>query len=101
MYGEYAWGKIEEKAAAYRALPKRKVTEAQTRKAILDICEMGHLTLTDISKLLGRSPDPLRKKYLAPMVKEGLLELAFPHAPSHPKQGYFTAPERDAVESIL
>lgn len=87
------WSVLEARVAPYKAIPKRKTTEKQTRQAIMDVCSAGYLTLADISTLLGRSADSLRKNYLKPMVREGLLTLAFPQTPSHPKQGYCTSLE--------
>ena len=87
-FDEIAWPVIEGIAANFREIPKRKATEAETRDVIVRMCSWGYLTIADLSALLGRSPLPLRRNYLTPMVKEGILELAFPHTPSHPKQGY-------------
>ena len=87
-FDEIAWPIIESLAANFREIPKRKATEAETRDVIVRMCSWGYLTIADLSTLLGRSPLPLRRNYLTPMVKEGILELAFPHTPSHPKQGY-------------
>lgn len=57
----------------------------------------GFLTLSDISSLLDRKPESLRRDYLTPMVKDGLLTLAFPHAPTHSKQGYMTTTDSDVT----
>ncbi|HDZ8927278.1 TPA: putative DNA binding domain-containing protein [Aeromonas dhakensis] len=91
MYDKAIWARLESIASIYKAIPKRKVSPKDTREAIIRICDYGFLQLTDISKLLGRKPDPLRRDYLMPMVKEGYLVLAFPHTRSNPKQGYRTA----------
>jgi ATP-dependent DNA helicase RecG len=85
-----AWGLIVEEMERYKRIPKKDVTKEMTRKLISNICNFGFLTLTDISNLLGRKPASLRRDYLTPMIKDGVLYLAFPHAPTHPQQGYKT-----------
>lgn len=90
-----AWASMEAIGAKYREIPKGKVTKAQTRQTILQICQYGFVSLTDICNFLDRKPDPMRRDYLAPMVKEGMLELAFPKIPPHPQQGYMTVYDRE------
>jgi hypothetical protein len=45
-------------------------------------------TLIDLSALLNRKPDTLRKIYLNPLVAEEKLRLAYPTRRNHPKQAY-------------
>ncbi|MGL6404347.1 RNA-binding domain-containing protein [Aeromonas hydrophila] len=85
-----AWGLIAHEVEAYNLLPKSMITKEMTRELIAKICDFGFLTLADISKLLNRKPASLRRDYLTPMIKDGLLYLAFPHSPTHPQQGYRT-----------
>ncbi|WP_421187411.1 ATP-binding protein [Aeromonas enteropelogenes] len=87
-----AWGLIIAEVERYNLIPKREITKEMTRALISNICNFGFLTLTDISNLLGRKPASLRRDYLTPMIKDGVLYLAFPHAPTHPQQGYKTVP---------
>ncbi|MFQ2432748.1 RNA-binding domain-containing protein [Aeromonas caviae] len=87
-----AWGLIIDEVERYKRIPKKEITKEMTRALISNICNFGFLTLTDISNLLGRKPASLRRDYLTPMIKDGVLYLAFPHAPTHPQQGYKTAP---------
>lgn len=84
------WNAIKKIADQFNDIPKRKATPEQINNVICDICQYGFLTLSDISNLLNRKPDSLRRDYLTPMVKSGELTLAFPHAPTHSKQGYMT-----------
>lgn len=84
------WGLIIDDVEKYKKLPKSMITKEMTRELITKICGFAFLTLTDISNLLDRKPASLRRDYLTPMIKDGLLYLAFPHAPTHPQQGYKT-----------
>ena len=93
-FDEHAWANMDAIGSKYREIPKRKVTKEHTRQAILQICQYGFVSITDICSFIHRKPDPIRRDYLAPMVKEGLLLMAFPHIPSHPQQGYRTAPSK-------
>jgi hypothetical protein len=47
-----------------------------------------YLKLPQLSELLGRNTDTLRKSYLSRMLKEQKIELAYPTKPNHPEQGY-------------
>lgn len=86
----FAWGYILEAVEEYKNIPKRSLTKEQTKDVITRICNFGFLTLGDISYLLDRKPESLRRDYLTPMIRDGILSLAFPHAPTHPQQGYRT-----------
>lgn len=62
--------------------------KAQVRGAILSLCTGRFLSVRELAALLGRKDETLRGQYLAPLVKEGLLELRFPQSPTHRDQGY-------------
>ena len=55
---------------------------------IQGLCEGFFLTLPVMCQLLNRQPDPLRKTYLKPMTERNILTLAFPSAPTDPRQAY-------------
>jgi ATP-dependent DNA helicase RecG len=57
---------------------------------ILNLCAIKPLTLKELSELLNRQMDPLRKKYISRLLKEGKLELLYPEQVNHPKQAYMT-----------
>ena len=61
------------------------------RQAILDLCKVQPLSLAELAGLLGRAPASLQNHYLTPMLKEGMLQLMFPHHPNHPQQRYRAA----------
>lgn len=73
------------------AQKKRKLDKEKMRTIILSLCKEQYLTLNVLASLLERSPHALRQQYLAPMVKEKLVILAFPVTPTHEKQAYKSA----------
>lgn len=56
--------------------------------------ERGTRGLT-LAGLLGRNPESLRNRFLAPMVQERLLERRFPTNPNHEQQAYRAIPRED------
>ncbi|SFE57491.1 hypothetical protein [Nitrosomonas sp. Nm166] len=69
---------------------KGRLEQAEMKKIILTLCRQYYLTLPVLCQLLDRKPDPLRKRYLKPLVEHGELTLAFPTRPTHPMQAYTT-----------
>ena len=67
---------------------KGRLEQAEMKKIILTLCRQYYLTLPVLCQLLDRKPDPLRKRYLKPLVEHGKLALAFPTRPTHPMQAY-------------
>lgn len=76
-------------------LRKQKASPEENRRAILATCEGEYLTIPELAEILNRKPGTLRKLYLGKLVEEGLLELRYPSAPTHPHQGYRTRTLRD------
>jgi ATP-dependent DNA helicase RecG len=66
----------------------KKVSKAIMEEIILALCAIDWLTLRTLARLLDRKPDYLRNHFIAPMLKDGRLELKMPGTPSHPKQAY-------------
>jgi ATP-dependent DNA helicase RecG len=54
---------------------------------VLALCRGQYLGTRVLARLLSRDPDDLRKRTLNPMVKDGLLQPAFP-ASRDPRQAY-------------
>lgn len=59
------------------------------KAALLALCKGDYRTSKDLGTALNRDPVALRKRHLAPLVKEGVLELQFPD-PNDPRQAYRT-----------
>jgi len=60
------------------------------QQVICAVCQGHYVTRAVLAKLLGRSPDALRQSHISPMVRSGVLELAFPSRPTHEQQAYRT-----------
>lgn len=67
---------------------KEKLSRSRMEKVILSLCADQFITLSVLSQLVCRNPDGLRQQYLAPMVRTGMMTLAFPTKPTHEKQAY-------------
>lgn len=68
--------------ASQRAQP------AAMRQVIRALCAEQPLSLVELAALLGRAPASLQNHYLTPMLKDGALQLVYPHHPNHPQQRY-------------
>jgi len=69
---------------------KRKVDREVLIQVVLQLCAGRFVTLRSLALLVGRKPDTLRDQYLAKMVRERKLTLAFPKTPTHELQAYST-----------
>lgn len=69
----------------------RKIGKEKFIKGILQLCQFGFITISDLAILLNKKADTLRKNYLNALVQENKLELAYPTVKNHPKQAYKTA----------
>ncbi len=67
---------------------KKRVSPEVMKNVILTLCQNHFITISVLSEIVNREPDTLRGGYLASMVKEGILELAFPKTPNDPRQAY-------------
>ena len=63
------------------------------RAVIEELCGRRYLTSAEIGSLLKRNPEGVRKRFLNPMVKEGVLRLRFAQSASRPDQAYTSALE--------
>jgi len=78
-------------AVASEPRSSRRMNQETMQQIIMSLCRGQYITLQALAQLVGRSSDALRQQYLSPMVKEGLLKLAFPQTPTHEKQAYIAA----------
>lgn len=69
---------------------KKRAPSEEVRQAILNLCALRTLQLEELEKLLNRSGESLRKKYLQPLIKEHKLRLMYPTRLNHPQQAYIT-----------
>lgn len=70
---------------------KERLEPHKMEEVILAICREQFVTRSVLAKLVERDPDALRQRFLSKMVKDGLLEPAFPSKPTHERQAYRTA----------
>lgn len=60
-------------------------------QVILNLCSVKDLTLKELTGLLDRHTDTLRKGYLNRLLQERKLILKYPDNVNHPTQAYITA----------
>jgi hypothetical protein len=75
-------------ALAAEARSKRKVSREKMVAVVLALCAGHFITLRCLTELVNRKPDTLRDQYLAGLVRERKLTLAFPKTPTHERQAY-------------
>lgn len=84
-------GPWEELEAMARPIAERgKAPRVKVEEVILALCCRRPLRLDELTRLLNRSAESLRKHYLQPMVRARRLKLLYPTKPNHPQQAYIT-----------
>jgi ATP-dependent DNA helicase RecG len=81
------WKELEQIALVAKG-KSRSISKDTINQVIVKLCSNRFITLIDLSALLDRKPDTLRKIYLNPLVAEEKLRLAYPTRRNHPKQAY-------------
>ena len=59
---------------------RRRVDPERMIATISELCTGRFLTSSQLAELLGRNPEGLRRRYLTPMVRKGLLRPRYPEA---------------------
>jgi ATP-dependent DNA helicase RecG len=75
-------------ALAAEARSKGRVSREKMVAVVLALCAGHFITLRCLTELVKRKPDTLRDQYLAGLVRERKLTLAFPKTPTHERQAY-------------
>ncbi|MGM1068230.1 RNA-binding domain-containing protein [Enterobacter bugandensis] len=88
VYQEVVWQELMDLAEVVRTGSKRNQKKSSLMRLIIMLSLRGYLSVRDYSELLGRNPNSLRRDYLTPLVRDGLLILAYPTKPTHALQGY-------------
>jgi len=73
---------------AINARNKKRLKKDEMDGIILQMCSIKALTLKELSELLSRNSDTVRKGYLNRLLKERKLELKYPDNINHPMQAY-------------
>ncbi len=74
---------------------RRKAPQTEVEAVILKLCAQQEMRMENLTRLLNRSPETLRKGYLKPLLKGKKLRLKYPTKPNHPKQAYLTEKVRN------
>ena len=69
----------------------KRVKPDVTRGVVLQLCIGRYLGVRVLAHLLHKDPNDLVRRFLTPMVNEGVLRRAFPR-PNDPRQAYTTNP---------
>ncbi|MBK6465281.1 MAG: putative DNA binding domain-containing protein [Myxococcales bacterium] len=80
------WEELQRAAGPLRA--RRKAAQEEVRDVLVALCRGRFLTLPELSRLTGRTPETLRIKHVNPLVTEGRLALRFARQRTHPAQAY-------------
>ncbi|HIF9506440.1 TPA: RNA-binding domain-containing protein [Photobacterium damselae] len=84
---------------ANKAQVKKRLPINEMEDIILNICQGQYVAISELAKLMNRSNQNIRQKYLKPLVDKGDLKMAFPQTPSTPKQGYTTTTKSNDSKS--
>jgi ATP-dependent DNA helicase RecG len=87
-----------ELVALLRQLGERTRDRRLIDVAILKLCAVAPLTLTEIARYVQREPVYVQQRFLSRMIKSGELQFLYPDRPAHPKQAYTTAPWMAEIE---
>lgn len=91
--GVSSGGLVELEEIAAEVAGKKKAPKTVVESTILKLCHKRALTLDELSALLNRSVDCIRKDYLQPMIRDKRLRYRYPTSPQHPKQAYIANAE--------
>jgi ATP-dependent DNA helicase RecG len=69
---------------------RRRVDPPVLRATILNLCSGRTLSADQLGTVLRRNPAWIQTRFLAPMVRDGLLALRFPESPNRADQAYTT-----------
>ncbi|MBF5060158.1 hypothetical protein NEPTK9_001688 [Candidatus Neptunochlamydia vexilliferae] len=69
---------------------QKRSSNNQIKLAIKELCSLGPLQPSHLSRILNRDSRYLRDYFLSKMEKEGELVYQYPDQPAHPKQAYKT-----------
>jgi len=70
------------------AREKKRLPNEIMDNIVLTLCKGHFIPLSIIAMLTSRTPQNIREKQIVPLVEQGKIRLAFPHARKHKKQGY-------------
>ena len=74
---------------------KKRLPAQEMHKVIIELCRDQWLSKIQISQLVNRNSEDLRKRFINPMVSKKLLRLRYPEAPNRTDQAYQTVSDSD------
>ena len=80
--------RLELEVIALEPRLKKKIPREEMIQVILKLCSEQYVTTGVLAELLQRDAETLRGQYLSKLKNAGQLEMAFPGAPTDPKQAY-------------
>jgi ATP-dependent DNA helicase RecG len=86
--GVRSGGSEELHAIAAPIACKKRAPREEVENVLLQLCARQPLTLGELTQLLNRSADGIRKDYLQPLIKAKKLRYKYPTIPNHPEQAY-------------
>lgn len=63
---------------------------AHVKALIAWLCDIRAFTAEDLAKILRRNKKWVKRSYLAPMIRDGIIEYTISENPQHPNQAYRT-----------
>ncbi len=66
----------------------KKAVPYKVRDAILALCKYKEVSSSELATYLKRDKKRLIRKFLTPMIEEGILVYKYPQMPGHPRQAY-------------
>lgn len=77
----------------------RKGNREELLNLVVEILKVRDLSVTDLAKVLDRSPNHVRSTYLYPLIEEGTVVPSNPNNPTDPRQTYRVIKDRGSIES--
>ena len=82
--------RIELNALGAQARSHKRLDVDTMKQLINELCKGHYISVSVLEVLLDRKAQSIRQNYLKHMISEGGVEMAFPHKPNSPQQGYTT-----------
>ena len=73
----------------------RKSPPSRVQEIIARICVNRAYTADELAEILNRNKKWVKRSYLFPMIRDGILEYTIPENPKHPNQAYRTKKRND------
>ena len=76
----------------------RKGNREELLNLVVEILKVRDLSVTDLAKVLDRSPNHVRTTYLYPLIQEGIISPSNPENPTDPRQTYRVIKDRITLD---